>query len=173
MDYGSAVMRSATVPFGWIIGCPLLGLLSDRIGRRKPVISGSGDRAVRLSCVDSLWPARSFSSLRVGSVDRHRVRRSDVALHRNQRSQPAAVWWHGDRRCQLPKFHFQRVTGPGIRSDPAKRFRRSSTQMELQHYQSTFIAACCIGVAIAIVLTAVVERNWPGIAHRSPEPKER
>ena len=24
----SAVLRSATVPFGWIIGCPLLGLVS-------------------------------------------------------------------------------------------------------------------------------------------------
>ena len=40
MDYGTAVMRSATVPFGWIIGCPLLGLMSDRIGYRKPVIIG-------------------------------------------------------------------------------------------------------------------------------------
>ena len=27
-DYGEAVMRSATVPFGWIIGCPLLGFVS-------------------------------------------------------------------------------------------------------------------------------------------------
>src|ERR1051326_7108421 len=42
IDYGSAVMRSATVPFGWIIGCPLLGFLSDRLGRRKPVIIGGG-----------------------------------------------------------------------------------------------------------------------------------
>jgi len=39
-DYATAVLRSSMVPFGWIIGCPLLGWLSDRIGRRKPVILG-------------------------------------------------------------------------------------------------------------------------------------
>ena len=38
MPYGLAVMRSASVPFGWIIGCPLFGMISDRLGRRKPVI---------------------------------------------------------------------------------------------------------------------------------------
>ena len=42
LDYATAVIRSSTVPVGWIIGCPVLGLLSDRIGRRKPVIGASG-----------------------------------------------------------------------------------------------------------------------------------
>src|SRR5262249_31379651 len=41
-DYGEAVVRSATVPLGWLIGSPLMGLLSDRLGRRKPVILGAG-----------------------------------------------------------------------------------------------------------------------------------
>src|SRR4051794_4124272 len=40
-DYATAVLQSATVPLGWIIGCPLLGLISDRIGRRKVVIVAS------------------------------------------------------------------------------------------------------------------------------------
>jgi MFS family permease len=37
-EYEAAVTLAATVPLGWMIGCPLLGFISDRIGRRKPVI---------------------------------------------------------------------------------------------------------------------------------------
>ena len=39
-NYTSAVMRSSTVSLGWIIGCPLPGLFSDLVGRRKPMIVG-------------------------------------------------------------------------------------------------------------------------------------
>src|SRR4249920_2020652 len=39
-EYESAVALAATVPIGWMIGCPLLGFISDRLGRRKPVILG-------------------------------------------------------------------------------------------------------------------------------------
>src|SRR4030095_396368 len=39
-EYEAAVALAATVPLGWMIGCPLMGFISDRIGRRKPVILG-------------------------------------------------------------------------------------------------------------------------------------
>jgi MFS family permease len=38
MSFHKAVGVVSLVPLGWVIGCPLLGWLSDRIGRRKPII---------------------------------------------------------------------------------------------------------------------------------------
>ena len=38
--YGPAVNHAAIVPLGWVIGCPLLGYLADKLGRRKPVLIG-------------------------------------------------------------------------------------------------------------------------------------
>lgn len=38
MDRDTAVLISAMIPMGWVIGCPLTGFISDRIGRRKPVL---------------------------------------------------------------------------------------------------------------------------------------
>jgi MFS family permease len=40
-SYHNAVVVASMVPLGWVVGCPLIGWLSDRIGRRKPVIAGS------------------------------------------------------------------------------------------------------------------------------------
>ncbi len=38
VDYTQAVDRAATVAMGWVFGCPILGYIADRIGRRKPVV---------------------------------------------------------------------------------------------------------------------------------------
>jgi MFS family permease len=40
-DPADVALRLAMVPLGWVIGCPILGYISDSIGRRKPVVLGS------------------------------------------------------------------------------------------------------------------------------------
>jgi MFS family permease len=38
--FRDATITSAMVAFGWAFGCPLLGFITDKIGRRKPVLVG-------------------------------------------------------------------------------------------------------------------------------------
>jgi len=41
LSYHTAVLTVSMVPLGWVVGCPLIGWLSDYVGRRRPVIMGS------------------------------------------------------------------------------------------------------------------------------------
>jgi MFS family permease len=110
-DYGSAVMRSAAVPFGWIIGCPLLGFISDRIGRRKPVIIGGA--IVLLVCLAWILYGKT-GVLPPYLIGRRRTRIGcgDAAVHRNQGSQSSGVWRHRYGCRQLFEFYFQRCWAP-------------------------------------------------------------
>lgn len=40
LNYSDAVLTCSMVPLGWVIGCPLLGWISDKLGKRKPVLTG-------------------------------------------------------------------------------------------------------------------------------------
>ncbi|MBB2149059.1 MFS transporter [Pedobacter gandavensis] len=39
-SFHEATIASAMIPMGWVFGCPLLGYLTDKIGKRKPVLIG-------------------------------------------------------------------------------------------------------------------------------------
>jgi len=38
LDFHTATLACAMVPMGWVVGCPLLGFITDRLGRRKVVL---------------------------------------------------------------------------------------------------------------------------------------
>ncbi|MNT46255.1 Major Facilitator Superfamily protein [compost metagenome] len=37
-SFHTATIASAMIPMGWVLGCPLLGYITDRIAARKPVL---------------------------------------------------------------------------------------------------------------------------------------
>jgi MFS family permease len=56
VPFHNAVVIASMVPLGWVFGCPLLGWLSDRIGRRKPVIIGSATVMILAAAQIALRP---------------------------------------------------------------------------------------------------------------------
>lgn len=66
IGHSEAVIRASMVPLGWVFGCPVLGYISDHIGRRKPVIFAG--IALMLICALALiyLPPNAFPPYVVG-----------------------------------------------------------------------------------------------------------
>jgi MFS family permease len=156
-DYVSAVMRSATVPLGWMIGCPLLGLISDRLGCRKPVIVGGA--SVLLICLAWILFGRTgfFPPYVIGLV---------AGLASGAAMLPYTVI----KEANLPQFGgtatgvinfinftFSAFLGP-VFAGILQRISGGTGQMELGHYQRAF-APLLLGVAVAIVLTFLLKET--------------
>ncbi len=86
-DYGEAVMRSATVPMGWMIGCPLLG----RHLRQNRAAQAGDDRrwtgAARLPRLDTVRAGRRAAALRARHRHGYCLRRGHAAVHGHQGGQ--------------------------------------------------------------------------------------
>jgi Major Facilitator Superfamily len=62
-DYAQAVDRAAADAMGWVFGCPILGFIADRIGRRKPVVLAGAALIAGSDAGDFLSAARDVSSI--------------------------------------------------------------------------------------------------------------
>ena len=165
-DYASAVIRSSMVPFGWIIGCPLLGLISDRIGRRKPVIVVSA--AVLFGCL--VWilygPADVLPPYVLGLVAGLASGAAMLPYTVIKEANPPEMSGTSTGVVNFLNFTFSALLGP-VFAWILLAVAGGAPTMTLGHYQTTF-EPLLYGVGLAIVLTLLLKETGPAV--RPPAP---
>lgn len=157
LDYASAVFRTAMVPLGWIIGCPLLGFISDRLGRRKPVIIGAA--ALLLVCLawilfgtPGVLPPYLLG-LVAGIASGSAMLPYTVIKEAN----PPQFGGIATGVVNFLNFTFSALLGP-VFGWVLQYLSGASGTMQLQHYQIAF-APLLLGVAIAIGLAFLLKET--------------
>jgi MFS family permease len=159
LDYGSAVMRSAAVPFGWIIGCPLLGFLSDRLGRRKPVIIGGG--IALMACLAWILFGRTgiFPPYVIGLVAGLASGAAMLPYTVIKEANPPQFGGTATGVVNFLNFTFSALLGPFF-GWILQYVSGGGGPMEHKHYQTAF-APMLVGVLLAIILCLFLKETGP------------
>jgi MFS family permease len=165
-DYGTAVLRSSLVPVGWMIGCPLLGWLSDRIGRRKPVIVG-GAAVLFASLAWILFgPVSLLPPYVLGLTAGLGSGAAMLPYTVIKEANPPEMSGTATGVVNFLNFTFSALLGPVFGWILAA-VSGGAPSMSLDHYQTAF-EPLLYGVALAIVLTLLLKETGP--AARRPAP---
>jgi len=163
-DYGSAVMHSAMVPVGWIIGCPLLGYASDAIGRRKPVIIASA--VVLLGCLAWILfgPVHVLPPYVLGFVAGLVSGAAMLPYTIIKEANPPEMSGTATGVVNFLNFTFSALLGP-VFGWILMAVSGGASTMTLAHYQTAF-EPLLYGVALAILLTLLLkETGWAARPH--------
>ena len=165
-EYADAVLRSSMVPLGWIIGCPLLGFVSDRIGRRKPVIISGA--VVLFGCLAYILygPAHVLPPYVIGIVAGMASGAAMLPYTVIKEANPPHMSGTATGVVNFLNFTFSALLGP-VFGGILMRVSGGAGTTTLEHYQITF-HPLLYGVALAIVLTLFLKETGPAALRRSP-----
>jgi MFS family permease len=165
-DYGEAVMRSSMVPLGWIIGCPLLGYVSDNIGRRKPVIAGAA--VVLLGCMAWILfgPREVLPPYLLGLVTGVASGAAMLPYTVIKEANPANMSGTATGVVNFLNFTMSALLGP-VFAGLLVQASGGAAERTLEHYQAAF-QYMLYGVGLALILTLLLRETGPA-ARRAPQ----
>jgi MFS family permease len=164
-EYEVAVTLAATVPLGWMIGCPLFGFISDRLGRRKPVILAG---ILMLLGIFAWVLFGDPAILRGWMVGVSMGVASGVAMLPYtiiKEANPPELGGSATGVINFINFTFSALLGPVF----GARLMREPSEAEvsnLAHYQSGF-QPLLYGILLALILTLFLRETGPAVRSSS------
>jgi len=158
-EYDAAVTLAAAVPLGWMIGCPLLGFISDRLGRRKPVILGG---TIMLLAVVTWVLFGNPEILRGHTVGILMGIASGAAMLPYtviKEANPPELGGTATGVVNFLNFTFSALLGPVFGSRLAE-MPEGDASLALAHYQAGF-RPLLYGIIVALILTFFLKETGP------------
>jgi len=158
-EYEAAVVLAATIPLGWMIGCPLLGFISDRLGRRKPVIFCG---TVMLLAVVAWVLFGNPALLRGHTVGILMGIASGAAMIPYtviKEANPPELGGTATGVVNFLNFTFSALLGPVFGARLVE-MPEGNTDLALAHYQAGF-RPLLYGIVVALILTLFLRETGP------------
>jgi len=158
-EYDAAVTLAAAVPLGWMIGCPLLGFISDRLGRRKPVILGG---TIMLLAVVTWVLFGNPEILRGHTVGILMGIASGAAMLPYtviKEANPPELGGTATGVVNFLNFTFSALLGPVFGSRLVE-MPEGDASLALAHYQAGF-RPLLYGIIVALILTFFLKETGP------------
>jgi MFS family permease len=158
VPYSVAVLRSASVPFGWIIGCPLLGALSDRAGRRKPFVIGGGAALFACMALILFGPRGVFPPYLLGLLTGVASGAAMLPYTVIKEANDPTLAGTATGVCNFITFSMSALLGPVFGNLLMQ--ASGGGERELSHYQAAFWPLL-LGVGVAIGLALLLRETGP------------
>jgi MFS family permease len=165
-DFDAAVTLAATLPLGWMIGCPLLGFLSDRLGRRKPVILGGTIALLGLFAWVLFGDPAIFRGHAVGILMGIASGAAMLPYTVIKEANPPELGGSATGVVNFLNFTFSALLGP-VFGSRLVRVTDGTEAMGLAQYQKGF-QPLLLGISIALVLTLFLKETGPAASKTLP-----
>ena len=161
MSMAAAASEASMVPIGWVIGCPLLGYISDKIGRRKPVLVGGALVMLAAALAAIYVPAGTFPRYSVALVLGIASGAAMIPFSMIKEANPSEV-----KGTAAGVMNFLVFLTTGVMSPFISRLMVPSQNepLTLAGFQHAFLPLVG-GIILAIILSFVIRET--GLAHRT------